>query len=295
MGNTSLTRNPDVYQRKEQAEKRLGRVLSYAEFMRDHFTPEHTLPQTSVFDPVLCEIAVRWFCPPGGRVLDPFAGGSVRGVVTSVLGRPYTGIDLRAEQVAANREQWQAIQTASADEPPPVWHTGDSRDLLAIAGQGYDLAFTCPPYYDLEVYSDDPADLSNAEDFNAFDAAHGAIIAATAQALNPDRFAVWTIGNIRDKRGLTLDLIGATVRGFERAGMRLYNEAVLITTVGSLGIRVVRAFGASRKLGKHHQQALVFVKGDPKRAAQACGEIELLPDADAAPGGAPEEVLGARW
>jgi hypothetical protein len=38
---------------------------------------------TSIFDPVLCEIAYRWFCPSGGTVLDPFAGGSVRGIVAS--------------------------------------------------------------------------------------------------------------------------------------------------------------------------------------------------------------------
>ena len=35
---------------------------------------------TSVFDPFLCELAYRWRCPPGGAVLDPFAGGSVRGL-----------------------------------------------------------------------------------------------------------------------------------------------------------------------------------------------------------------------
>ena len=38
---------------------------------------------TSIFDPVLCEIAYRWFCPPGGLVLDPFAGGSVRGIIAN--------------------------------------------------------------------------------------------------------------------------------------------------------------------------------------------------------------------
>ena len=32
---------------------------------------------TSVFCPVLCELMLRWFCPAGGSVLDPFAGGSV--------------------------------------------------------------------------------------------------------------------------------------------------------------------------------------------------------------------------
>ena len=38
---------------------------------------------TSVFDPVLCEVAYRWFSPPGGHVLDPFAGGSVRGILAA--------------------------------------------------------------------------------------------------------------------------------------------------------------------------------------------------------------------
>jgi hypothetical protein len=41
---------------------------------------------TSIFDPVLCELAYAWFSPPGGIVLDPFAGGSVRGMVASKLG-----------------------------------------------------------------------------------------------------------------------------------------------------------------------------------------------------------------
>ena len=78
---------------------------------------------TSIFDPVLCEIAYRWFCPPGGTVLDPFAGGSVRGIVASRLGRRYVGIELRAEQVAAN-----IAQLHLAGNPPPEWRQGDARD-----------------------------------------------------------------------------------------------------------------------------------------------------------------------
>ena len=62
-------------------------------------------PGTSIFDPVLCELIYRWFAPKAGVVLDPFAGGSVRGIVAARLGLTYVGIDLRAEQVAANREQ----------------------------------------------------------------------------------------------------------------------------------------------------------------------------------------------
>ena len=60
---------------------------------------------TSVFDPVLVELAYRWFSPEGGQVVDPFAGGSVRGIVAGALGRHYWGCDLRPEQIAANRSE----------------------------------------------------------------------------------------------------------------------------------------------------------------------------------------------
>ena len=60
---------------------------------------------TSIFDPVLCEMMYRWYCPQGGSILDPFAGGSVRGIFANYLGYHYSGIDIRQEQVDSNREQ----------------------------------------------------------------------------------------------------------------------------------------------------------------------------------------------
>lgn len=60
---------------------------------------------TSIFDPVLCELAYRWFCPNSGHILDPFAGGSVRGIVAGILNYKYTGIEIRKEQIEANEQQ----------------------------------------------------------------------------------------------------------------------------------------------------------------------------------------------
>ena len=81
-------RDPQFYAKRTAKEAELGREISTDEF-RDEFWPEAeaTFIGTSIFDPVLCEIAYRWFCPPAGRVLDPFAGGSVRGIVAALLGR----------------------------------------------------------------------------------------------------------------------------------------------------------------------------------------------------------------
>jgi hypothetical protein len=61
-------------------------------------------------------------------------------------------------------------------------------------------------------------------------------------------------------------LIGAA----ERAGLKLYNDAALVTAAGSAAYRAGRIFEPSRKLVPTHQRVLVFVKGDPARAGAAC-------------------------
>lgn len=226
---------------------------------------------TSIFDPTLCELAYSWFSPQGGTILDPFAGGSVRGIVASRLGRQYIGVELRAEQVKANRLQGDEL----CPDLPPVWHTGDSRNIDRICHDvEADFVFSCPPYADLEVYSDNPDDLSTLK-YEDFKPAYFEIIAKACAQLKDNRFACFVVGDVRDKKGNYYNFVGDTVEAFKAAGLHFYNEAILVTSVGSLPIRVGRQFASGRKLGKTHQNVLVFVKGDGKKATQACGAVEV--------------------
>jgi len=161
----------------------------------------------------------------------------------------------------------------------PAWICGDSRNIdQACADVRADFLFSCPPYADLEVYSDDPADLSTLA-YADFRPAYAEIIAKACALLKPDRFACFVVGEVRDKLGHYYDFVGDTVDAFRAAGLRYYNEAILVTALGSLPIRAGKAFSASRKLGKTHQNVLVFVKGDGKKAAAACGEVDVaVPD-----------------
>lgn len=220
---------------------------------------------TSIFDPTLCECAYRWFCPDGGQVVDPFAGGSVRGIVAGMLGRRYWGCDLRQEQIDANNAQADEI----APDVRPVWVCGDSMEILDAAPDA-DFVFSCPPYGDLEKYSDDPADLS-AMEWHTFKAAYGRIILRAVKRLKPDRFACFVVGDFRDKRGFYRDFVSGTISAFRDCGAELYNEAILVTSVGSASMRVTKQFEAGRKFAKTHQNVLVFCKGDWRKAADACG------------------------
>lgn len=225
----------------------------------------------SIFDPVLCELAYRWFSPINGIIIDPFAGGSVRGIVASVVGRQYLGVDLSKEQVGANK-----AQLGIATGPIPQWNVGDSTQIgTLLSGVQADLLFTCPPYYNLEQYGDDPNDLSNAPTYEEFLVSYRKVINGACGLLKNNTFAVIVVGDVRDKRGLYYNFPGDTIQAFQDAGLKLYNEAILTTAVGSLMLRVGNQFNASRKMGKSHQNVYVFVKGDPKAATKACGTVDF--------------------
>ena len=212
---------------------------------------------TSIFDPALTELMYNWFCPENGTILDPFAGGSVRGIVANYLGYKYTGLELRQEQVDSNREQALNILPI---EKQPQWYCGDSDKLLDDNWQmKFDFIFSCPPYADLEVYSDLPEDLSNM-DYKDFVIKYRSIIQKALKLLKPNCYAVFVVGEVRGKDGFYYDFVGDTKKAFINAGAKLYNDAILLNVVGSASMRASKVFEAGKKLTKIHQNVLIFKK-----------------------------------
>jgi hypothetical protein len=217
---------------------------------------------SSVFDPVICELFYSWYMPekPTLGILDPFAGGSVRGIVAGRLGYQYVGIELRKEQVDANVKQ--AIEIPC--QPNPHWICGDSVNLESMVGDEYDLLLTCPPYWNLERYSDDRRDLSTLDNWQDFVIKYQRIMLLTARRLKTQRFAVVVVGNIRDGEGFIRDMRQPTASAMMGAGFKLYNEFVLLTPIGSLPLRVNGQFSKGRKAGSAHQYVMVFFHGNPE-------------------------------
>ena len=228
---------------------------------------------TSIFDPVLCELAYQWFNVPNGKILDPFAGGSVRGIVAAKLGFQYFGNDLSEKQINANRNN--AVEVLQDAELYPTWNIGDSLNIDTIA-KDYkaDMIFSCPPYADLEVYSDAKEDISNMP-YNQFLDAYKEIIRKSCEILKEDRFAVFVVGDIRDKKGFYQNFVSDTIMAFWNCGVILYNEMILVNAVGTLAIRAGKQFSSGRKVGKQHQNVLVFYKGNPKNIKANYPELDL--------------------
>lgn len=219
---------------------------------------------TSIFDPVLAELAYRWYSLPGDRIFDPFAGGSVRGVVASTLGRWYLGWDIREDQVAANR-----AQAHLGSDITPQWEVADS---TRIADEwrgvgGVDMILTCPPYGDLEVYSDHPRDISTWT-WQDFLGGQIACLRGITDVLADDRYVVWVTSDVRDRRGAYRGLVGETVRQAQEVGLSFQSEAIMLDQVGHAAMRAERTFRGTRRLTRVHQHVLIFVKGSPNRAAR---------------------------
>lgn len=224
------------------------------------FDPRESYTGTSIFDPVLCELMYKWFCIDGGIILDCFAGGSVRGIVAHHLGYKYTGIELREEQVNSNRDQ--ALNILDINNQPE-WICGDSNVVLdGEWNVKYDLLFTCPPYMNLEVYSDLHNDLSTMSD-EKFIEVYNSIIYKSCKLLKDEAFAIAVVGDVRDKKtGFYKDFITITKMAFYNAGYKLYNEAILLENGLNTGaMRCDKQFSAGKKLVKVHQNVLIFKKG----------------------------------
>lgn len=268
---------PRVYEIRNQLREKNGVDPTWDELI--DYCRKHNVPVsegTSIFDPVVCELVYRWFNIPKGIILDPFAGGSVRGIVASMLEMDYYGVDLRIEQIDANIIN--AKEILQKEQKVPYWVCGDSLEIDSFFfKEKFDLIFSCPPYADLEVYSDDPRDLSNME-YKKFLKTYRNIIKKSCDKLNDNRFAVFVVGEVRDKNGIYRNFIGETIQAFQEAGLQYYNEMILVTTIGSLAIRVTKQFNVGRKIGKHHQNVLVFYKGNPKQIRENFPELDFSDD-----------------
>ena len=215
------------------------------------------LTGTSVFDPVLCEVMYTWYADKGALILDPFAGGHVRGLVASRLGYRYIGTDVSKNQIAANEQRAKELGEKGA-----AWHVDSGENIGKYTKEKADLIFTCPPYYNLEIYDqDNPQDISNAATYADFLASYKPILINTYNMLKARGWAIIVVGNVRDEEGNYHNLAGDTVRIMEEAGYRLYNEVILATAIATATVRARRTFGTSKKLVRTHQNVLFFAKG----------------------------------
>ena len=158
----------------------------------------------------------------------------------------------------------------------PNWICDDSANISFEQNEDhkkFNLLFSCPPYYNLETYSNDPNDLSMKTSYSDFLDVYREIIRKSCLQLCDDSFAVFVVGEVRED-GNYVGLVGDTVSAFKDAGMDYYNEMILLQEPATAAMRAERYMNSSRKIAKCHQNVLVFTKGSPKAASERMGKFD---------------------
>lgn len=143
-----------------------------------------------------------------------------------------------------------------------------------IEDNSVDMIFSCPPYWNLERYSDDPKDLSNMSKDDFYYTIKW-ILTNTYKKLKDDSFAVIVIWEVRDKSGEYINFIGETIRIMLDAWYKYYNEIILATPLSSAVVRAWRQFNRWRKVCKIHQNVLVFYKWDISNISKKFWELDF--------------------
>lgn len=254
---TTVWRTDELIRRSVRDWKRLMGEDGHTGARAETFRPDHDSVYTathSVFPAPLVEWALlRYGGPAGNKVLDAFAGGPPRGVVSAMMGYEYTGFDLSQQQIDENIGLLKRLGLEAN------YILGDGTALEGIEDGTFDVSLTCPPYHDLEQYSDNPADLSNQRTYEEFRA--GMYLCAEAQfrKLKPGAFALMAVGPFRGKTGELIDFPAHITADFREVGFLYWQQIVCSKNFGSAAKRSTNSW-RGLKLVPCHEFLLVFRK-----------------------------------
>ena len=205
----------------------------------------------SIFNPQLAQMILAAYAPMNGKIYDPFGGGGTRGYIATKMGYDYTGVEIREEEynrVLAQMKEWNLnFKFILADS------------VKYRPNESFDFIYTCPPYYDLEVYSDMEEDLSNAPSYMEYLNMLQKVLKNCYDILKKDSFAVFVVGNFRNKKGELEHLNGDLITKAKEVGFKLWDELIWM---GASNVALTRCgkFEKNRKSVRMHEYIIILKK-----------------------------------
>jgi len=201
---------------------------------------------------------------PGDTVVDPFAGHNSRMELCWRCGRNYIGHDISHEFMRANHaikaqlmEERRLDLFAGDFNARIILHEGDSRHMITPDETG-DFTITSPPYWDLEYYGDEPAQIGTGKSYGDFLFNLELIAKENFRVLRPGAFCVWAVNDFR-KGGKFYPYHEHTAQILRNAGFMQHD-----TCITDLGQSMHQAFAARlfdlKILAKRHEYNLIFRK-----------------------------------
>jgi len=168
----------------------------------------------SKFNSENCKNIINFFTKQDDVILDPFAGRT-RAIITNELKRRYVGFELTEKYFPQEKSDNRII------------HNMDSLNMGSVLDNYlFDLVFTCPPYWNMEKYSDNPDDLSTFKTYDSFLSGCNERIGKASEYLKDDGFLIVVLMDFR-KNGNLYCWHNDTINYFhENTDLKLYDTII---------------------------------------------------------------------
>lgn len=209
----------------------------------------------SNFRPMNAKAVYERFCPKGGVIYDYCCGfgGRLLGALTSKNNYKYVGTDPCTETMYHLHQLGEYIEQVTGREDSYELHCCGSEEFRGPANS-IDFAFSSPPYFNLEVYSDEPTQC-----FNKFPELEGwleGFVRPTIQniyhMLKPGKFYAVNIADFKVGSGQECAYVDEWIRISTEEGMPLFDTVYLGVTA--------RAGSAEQAAGELKKENILIFK-----------------------------------
>jgi DNA modification methylase len=248
---TNARASGDVERLAAQAEERSG---TYGDLW--HFSNRKAAngPAASIMPAELVDFYVKYYARPGDLYLDPFAGQGVQMQVAKLRGLDYVGYDLSADFMAYNRAVREKIDDGTTRLD---LYEADSRDPHEIDVGTGDFGFTSPPYWDIEYYGPEDAQLGTGQSYEAFLDGMETVAERWLPKFKPGAPLVVNVNDFR-RAGRFYPYHADTIVLFQRAGWEVADVWIVEGLVAGLSkVFAVAKFG-NGIAPRVHEYAITF-------------------------------------
>jgi DNA modification methylase len=257
----------DDYISKSEDAGKIADMEQFKDQFRSGFEGSRGAGKTlSRFSQNICRNTIKFYTEKGDIVVDPFAGHNSRMEGAWRTGRHYYGQDLCAEFMEDNRKIRDMLLKESEgkifmkkQDTIIDLTEGDSRVLPWEDNFG-DFTITSPPYWYLEDYGPEEAQLGYGQDQTYPEFLHdlGLVAKENFRVLKPGAYCVWFINDFRIN-GEFFDFHGDTKNLLVEAGFR-YHDIIIADLGPSLRSVFLASAFKSKILPKRHEYGIVVQK-----------------------------------
>jgi len=161
----------------------------------------------SKFSYGVSDFVISYWTEKNDLILDPFMGWGIRGAVAILEDRRYIGYDISETMFHKASDFLYSIPDLLNERKTPLLYKADGCLLEKISSDSIDFIFTCPPYYDREIYPDnDEAQLSTLDNYDLFLESMLEHFENSYRVLKNGKFAAYVFGDWRHNGLMTFHM-----------------------------------------------------------------------------------------